>query len=364
VSDVEVGVFLSGGIDSAVLVALASRAMERPLRTFTVGFGEQEFDEGEAASGIASRFGAVHERIVLSDTDLLDGLPEALHAMDQPSMDGVNVYHVSRAVRERGIKVALSGLGGDEMFGGYPSFGRTHRAAGLWRGPVGGAARGLAAGLLGYGRGSRAEKAAIWLSGSSAASGAYRGSRTLFGPKALARLYRPSLTPLPPPPPGVTPLGEVSWYELTGYMRNTLLRDADVFSMAHALEIRVPFVDDEVARALSSVGDTLVFAGDGSKPLLRRALEDLIPAEVWSRPKRGFTLPFAVWMRGVLRDVIEREIGGEGAARCGVSAARAGEVFRSFLDGRISWSRPWALYTLFRWAREKDVAVAPIGFAA
>ncbi len=359
VSDVEVGLFLSGGADSAAILALATELAERPLRTFTVGFGEQGYDEAGAGAEVARRFGAPHAAVRLSEADALAHLDGALAAMDQPSMDGLNVFFVSRAVRACGVKVALSGLGGDELFAGYPSFARAERAASLWSHPAGRAVRHVAAAVARRSASSRGEKAALWLSGRTAAAGAYTGSRALFGPRALAALGAGAPAPLVPAPGGLARGGEVSWYELTGYMRNTLLRDADVFSMACGLELRVPFVDSEVAAAVAGIDDALASAagtnGPG-KPLLRLALGDLLPPSVGRRPKQGFTLPLAPWMRGALRRLMEEELRGEGPERCGLPRAAVWRIWRRFLAGHVGWSRPWALYALSRWARERDMA--------
>jgi asparagine synthase (glutamine-hydrolysing) len=144
-------------------------------------------------------------------------------------------------------------------------------------------------------------------------------------------------------------------------MRNTLLRDSDVFSMAHALELRVPFVDAEVARAAMAVDDALKLSPGRSKPLLVDALGDLLPREVWDRPKQGFVLPFERWMHGVLRDEVAGALcSPERMARAGIAPAAARAVWEGFMAGRagLTWSRPWALYTLVRWAEQNDASVA------
>ena len=164
--------------------------------------------------------------------------------------------------------------------------------------------------------------------------------------------------PSPHAPHGLSLLQRVSWYETTGYMRDTLLRDSDVFSMAHGLELRVPFVDREVAAAAAAVDDRLKLARGASKPLLVAAVADLLPREVWDRPKQGFTLPFAAWLRGELRAEVEAGLDAARLERVGVRPAAAREVWDGFLAGRTGWSRPWALYTLVRWAEANGVQVA------
>src|SRR5688572_5761116 len=242
VSDVPVAVFLSGGIDSSVVASLAAEVAPSPPEMFTVTFDEQAYSEASFARVMATRLGARHHEIRIKGSDLLGDLPDALGAMDQPSLDGLNTYVVSRAVRAQGIKVVLSGLGGDEMFAGYPSF---RRAALISRwsampGPVRDAVGGLARQVAGR----AGHKLATALASGDAARAAYVASRSLFAPSIAAMLAPEGIAdPLPQPPDGLSLLQRVSWYESSLYMRNTLLRDADVFSMSHGLELRVPFVD-------------------------------------------------------------------------------------------------------------------------
>lgn len=359
VSDVPVALFLSGGIDSSAVVALAASSTDRPLETFTITFDERAYDEAPFARTVAARYGTHHHEIRLTSADLFAELPAAIAAMDQPSLDGLNTYAVSRAVRDHGLKVVLSGLGGDELFAGYPAFRRARQAAALGAAPR--AVRRFGATLARRMHGP-AGKLALLLEAEDVATGAYRASRALFAGRLLAALSeRPHGPELAVTPPGLSPLQTVSWHELTGYMRNTLLRDSDVFSMAHALELRVPFVDPVVAATVLEVDDSLKLAHGRSKPLLVDALGDLLPREVWDRPKQGFTIPFAQWMRESLRaEVAEALCDPARVRRVGIAPAATAWVWRGFLDGRagISWSRPWALYTLVRWAETVGAEVA------
>jgi asparagine synthase (glutamine-hydrolysing) len=361
VSDVEVGLFLSGGIDSSVVVALASELAPRALQTFSVVFAEREFDESLPARLVAERFGTTHHEVALSGDDLFATLPAAFAAMDQPSMDGLNTYVVSRAVRDAGLKVVLSGLGGDELFAGYPSFRRAARLAPLW--PVLRHARSMARGVARRWGSLRAEKLALLLGEGTAASAAYAASRALFVDRHFS--LTAARSPEAPIPEGLSVLQEVSWRELSGYMRHTLLRDSDVFSMAHALELRVPFIDREVAAASASIDDSLKLAAGTAKPLLVGAFRDVLPREVWDRPKRGFTLPFERWMRGPLREEVESALSTDRVARVGLSRTATRSVWAAFLGSRggVNWSRPWALYTLVRWAEGLDVQVPATGSA-
>lgn len=359
VSDVPVGLFLSGGIDSSAVVALAAEVSGRSLDTFTVVFNEERFSEAGPARAVATRYGTRHEEILLRDSDFLDSLPAAFAAMDQPSLDGLNTYVVSRAVHDAGLKVVLSGLGGDELFGGYASFRRARAMRHLWSTTR--AFHPLAARMAGAAHSQRTDKVSLFLGERDLALGAYRASRALFGGRGLAALTGQHVDiPVEPPPAGLSLLQRVSWYEVTGYMRSVLLRDSDVFSMAHHLELRVPFVDREVAASSLRLSDELKLRG-GAKAVLLEAVRDLLPREVWDRPKQGFTLPFADWMRGPLAHEIDSALTSPSRLeRVGLRAAGVRTVWRDFQAGRgaVSWSRPWALYTLVRWAETTNASVA------
>ena len=358
VSDVPVALFLSGGVDSSAVVALAAEAAGKQLDTFTVVFDEAQFNEAGPARAVAERYGTRHQEIPLGAADFLDALPAAFGAMDQPSLDGLNTYVVSRAVHDAGLKVVLSGLGGDELFGGYASFRRAWSARDWWAAtrPVHSlVARSAAA--LGDQRG---DKASLLFAEPDLALGAYRASRALFAGRGLVALTgRHAAIPVEQPPANLSLLQRVSWYEVTGYMRSVLLRDSDVFSMAHHLELRVPFVDREVARASLRVADRLKMA-DGGKAVLVEAVRDLLPREVWDRPKQGFTLPFADWMRGALAGEVDAALtSASRLERVGIRSDAARAVWAAFRSGRggVSWSRPWALYTLVRWAEATGASV-------
>jgi asparagine synthase (glutamine-hydrolysing) len=351
VSDVPVAVFLSGGLDSSAVAALAARRSGTSIDGFTVTFAERRFDESGVARLVARDNGIRHHELPLGGPALLAALPAAFAAMDQPSLDGINTYLVSEGVRAHGSKVVLSGLGGDEMFGGYPSFRRARALARYARLP--GPARAMTAHVAARLGGVRGAKIALGLRRGSPADAAYLASRTLFGERQVSDLVQHRY-PAPPLAPAVmTLLQQVSWRELTGYMRNTLLRDSDVFSMAHGLELRVPFVDREVAAAAFSVADALKLSRHRSKPLLVEAVGDLLPSAVWDRPKQGFVLPFADWMHGTLAGEVGDTLGDSArldALGIEPSAARATwDAFRAHRAG-VTWSRPWALYSLVRWA--------------
>ena len=351
VSDVPVAVFLSGGLDSSIVAALAARHAGAGIDGFTVSFAERSFDESAVAKLVADRHGISHHVIPLGGADLLAALPSAFSAMDQPTLDGINTYVVSAAVRAHGVKVVLSGLGGDELFGGYPSFRRARALARYARVPA--PARSLAARVAARVGGVRAAKVAIGLRSGAPAHAAYLASRTLFGERQVFALCGARPLSDESAPGAMSLLQQVSLHELTGYMRNTLLRDSDVFSMAHALELRVPFIDAEVATTAFGAADDLKLASGTCKPLLVDATRDLLPDEVWNRPKQGFVLPFADWMSGTLAAEVDATLGDSDRLRAlGIAPEAARIVWSAFVNRQagVTWSRPWSLYSLVRWA--------------
>jgi asparagine synthase (glutamine-hydrolysing) len=366
-ADVPLGIFLSSGIDSAALAALASRE-QSGVHTFTVIFPEQDFSEARLARETAKRFGTRHEELLLAGDEMLERQEEAVAALDQPSMDGINTYFVSRAARQAGLKVALSGLGADEVFGGYSTFRDTPRLAALaglaGRSPQ--AARSLAAAaLVRLGKASRRadplrKLAAAWRAPDSLPH-AYFFARVLFTPDQVQSLLRDGT--LSPQAPWRERLDEaaravnrldsftaVTHLELESYLVNTLLRDTDAMSMAHSLEVRVPFLDHRLVEFVARLPRPLKQRRGAEKALLLAALGELLPKEVAGQRKRTFTLPWEKWLRAPLREPLEA-----GFAHLAPTLAAALEpaavqaVWRDFLNGRTTWSRPWSLYVLNRW---------------
>lgn len=370
VADVPVGVFLSGGIDSCTVAGLASEVAEKRIQSFTVVFDETDFSEADTARNAARRFGTEHHEVKLESRDLLNALPDVFNAMDQPSLDGLNTFVVSRAVQTFGLKVVLSGLGGDELFAGYPSFHRAQAVAPLWGLPP--AMRRLGRIGINTFEDQRLARISAMLGERNAAFAAYQASRTLFDNRlvdrlmgAVSRKSDPAMSELDDATiDGLTVHQQVSHYELTGYMRNTLLRDSDVFSMANALEVRVPFVDPEVARVAQEAAVSLKLERGQVKPMLIQAVSDLLDAEQMSKKKMGFTLPFENWMRKEIHGEVDGVLRGEqNPASLNLREVRA--VWEAFEKGKggVTWSRPWALYTLIRWAEQNGVSYSP-GIAA
>ena len=371
VSDVPVGVFLSGGIDSSALVAILSQNKVR-ASTFSLVFKETEYDEGEYSRAVARRFGTDHHEIAVSQADTLEALPEALLAMDQPTIDGVNTYLVSAKARATGVKVALTGLGADEMFAGYSNFRRVPRMEIFSRrfGWLGKLTRRLVPNAaLSAGKSDRARKLAGLATGQDSVVHPYFLARMLFGPSECSALlaggYEASRIALDDVmresvarTAGLDSVNRVSYLESNWYMRNMLLRDSDFMSMAHGLELRVPFLDRALVEACFRIPGRVKVQGDAPKSLLLRSLGVDLPHEIVHRPKRGFTLPFERWLRGEMRPVVEDALStsdaasdsGAGLAHLDAGAVR--EVWRWFLAGKTSWSRPWSLFVLQRWCEQ------------
>jgi asparagine synthase (glutamine-hydrolysing) len=310
-ADVPVGVFLSSGLDSTTLAALVAESGAE-LRSVTLGFEEYRgtaHDEVPLAELVAQRYGARHETVWVKREDFRARLPALLDAMDQPSLDGVNSYFVSLAAARVGLKVALSGLGGDEVFGGYPSFQEIPRAVRrlrwlTWVPGLGRAFRFVSASLL---RRFTSPKYASLLEYGGRYAGAYLLRRGLFMPWELPRFLDgemvrqgwEALRPLARLDDTLSGLRDarrrVAALEMTWYMRNQLLRDTDWASMAHSLEVRVPLVDVEVLRA---VAPHFSDPPPPSKLLLAQCPSQPLPDALLRRPKTGFTVPVRDWLRG------------------------------------------------------------------
>jgi len=346
-SDVPVAWLLSGGLDAALLLALAPR--DRRRAAFTLAWDDPHLDESQAAAAIARHVGCEHHVVRLKDEEAASEVMRAVQAFDLPTIDGVNTWLIARAIAGAGFKVALSGLGGDELFGGYPSFRWVPRAA-RWA-PLLGRLPGWSRALL-LGR-HRAERAGELLAVGAAPGSRVAAVRSLWGRGALARA-------LPGFAPGATSRGaaedrplpmhvEVGLEELEGYMRSMLLRDTDALAMAHGVELRVPFLDSRV------VLGALAAARDGApvamrdKRRLRALARELLPPAALARRKQGFVLPMQRWLEGPLAPFLRAGL--EQVRSLGLVAEPfLDEVEAGFAQRRLAWSRPWALAVLGHWA--------------
>ena len=371
IADVPVGAFLSGGLDSAVVAGLMSRATGNALKTFSIGFEEDGYSEADYAEVTARYLGAVHHTRILSGDEVASDMDKIIAACDQPTGDGINTYYASQTAQEGGVKVALSGLGGDELFGGYPSF-RTlpilSRRLPIWW-SVPGPIRSLVVNALRLGgtRGKKLNDILLSAHDSHEIASLQRrvfaeeGRRSILAPDIAARIrgikpFHPRLEAMR------TDLGMddlfslSSAWELRTYMADVLLRDSDVMSMRHSLELRVPFVDRPLVEWLWR--QPAPFRNDPRHPksALAEAAADILPPGLQQRKKRGFTLPFSVWMRTDLRPFLEDVFSSSSIAKSGLfSPGPVRSLWTGFASGgeNREWSRVWSLAVLIAFVNRR-----------
>ena len=379
IADVPVGLFLSSGLDSGAIAMLAGRA-QAGIASFTLTFPGTAFDEAPLARIVADRCGSRHTEVPLDGSAILSRIDEALAALDQPTMDGINTYFVSWAAREVGLKVALSGLGGDELFAGYSTFSDVPRLKKLAEfgkflpAPLRRASSPVLRGVLGALTTSDAahKTAAAWTTPGTLPH-AYFFARALFPPgRRLESLIAPRFRASTVSADGVTldptwlgwlqraadeaaklpPIAGISWLEMRTYMASTLLRDTDSVSMARSLEVRVPLLDTPLVEFVSALPDAARRHDSSQKALLVEALRDILPPEILAQRKRTFTLPWEEWLRGPLRPRLEASFASL-SPKLGPHLHSEGvrAVWNDFLAKKTSWSRPWSLYVLNEWCR-------------
>jgi asparagine synthase (glutamine-hydrolysing) len=381
-SDVPLAVFLSGGVDSSAMANLAQRAARNPIHTFTLAFKEQELNEGPIARRIADAVGTQHHEVVLTEERFVAGLETALDSLDQPTFDALNAYYISQAIRSAGFTVALSGTGGDELFGGYSSY-RDLPTLQRWSRRVALVPRNLQV------VGARLATWPLRRSGGSVAPqtrwaklpdmvrhgddllAIYQLAYALFLPGFQRELLAPGFAEpladgLPQPmrqrliaeTRGRTPLSAISVMEQRLFLGERLLRDNDVASMASSLEQRVPLVDQVLFESVDRLPDAVRFQPLGRKAALRRiGLRGLDPA-LFERRKRGFVLPFDRWIRRGLKDAMDATLRDpEAVAPVGLDPAAVAQLWRAYLDGApgMYWSRVWSVYVFIRWCHRNRI---------
>jgi asparagine synthase (glutamine-hydrolysing) len=365
VADVPFGAFLSGGIDSSAVVGLMSKVSSEKIQTFNISFDESEFSESKYARLIAEKFNTQHHEIKLKPEDFLNQLPEALSAMDHPSGDGPNTYVVSKATKNSGITMALSGIGGDELFAGYDVFKRmTELQKKSWLNavPI----------LVRQAAGFAIKKQKRSVSGNKIQEllsqpkinfkSAYPLNRSLFTQKELLKLAEraspfKTIQKLISEVPQIEDhlLSAVSVAEINTYLQNTLLRDTDQMSMAVALEVREPFLDYKLIEFVLGVNDGHKFP-HSPKKLLTDSLGDLLPGEIINRPKMGFVLPWQQWLKTDLKSFCEKNISALESKKLFLPGSIE-DLWQRFLGGDvwITWARIWHLIVLNNWIDENNV---------
>jgi asparagine synthase (glutamine-hydrolysing) len=361
IADVPAGVFLSGGVDSAGIAFLAARNRSAPVSTLTIAFDEREFSEAAEARHFAEAFGTDHHEIRVTGKDFEQEIPRFLAAMDQPSADGVNTYFVSRAASQMGLKVVLSGLGGDEVFFGYRHYQQLVGGAG-GSGLLGGYMRSpepirrmIGFGASTYGRNGGGEKweRFDYCGGRPFDESLYLLIRGFFPPARVSRLLGIAPTELNrsldesfsslrmPGVNGHVDTNRFNFLEMKRYLHDQLLRDSDVFSMAHSIELRVPLLDDLLVEAGCRIAPRDKMATGINKPKLVGGFGHPSIHEAAARPKRGFVFPFARWMAENADQFEERALAGGQLDRDAVR-----DCWKDFRAGRLHWSRAWSTVAL------------------
>jgi asparagine synthase (glutamine-hydrolysing) len=342
-ADVPVACFLSSGLDSGILAALACRQQPGAITTFTVALPQSSEDESVLARQMANHCNSQHHELVVHEADALALVKEALSALDVPTADGINTYLISRCVAAEGIKVAISGLGADELFGGYPS----HRLM-PWLELVGWLPYPIRVCLLQRLSPRLADKLSglpVWDRWNlGLALRRWASDRTL-----AAAASEPLRLPLCPPQRISQAWGQTSWTELFGYAEPMLLRDSDVMSMACGLELRVPFLDHQLVEFALLIPQRFQRPGKG---LLRQSCADLFPLGHLKRPKQGFVLPMDVWMLGPLREHCLSRL--ESLRQTGwLDPAWIIQQWQAFESGQLNWPRAWSLVVLGEFAERE-----------
>lgn len=299
-SEVEIGCFLSGGIDSTAVLGLMQRQSSVPISAFSLGFSDQKEvqDESSIAKRTAAFLGSKFHRVEVSDKMAASHFEEFLMALDQPSIDGFNTFLVSKAAGQH-VKVVLSGLGGDELFGGYPHFSLLANTSQLNENPLNQLVR-----FVHSVRPNRFTKTSN-LIGRNVIEGLQQ-IRTIFSDREISCILNNKINNSSSSQwnPSLSLFQNISIAEITGYMLNTLLRDTDVLSMWNSLEVRPVLLDQKLVEFSLRLPDEFKIRDGQHKAIFVDAVHDLIPNEVWNRPKTGFELPFIRWMNGDLQSLI------------------------------------------------------------
>lgn len=361
VSDVPLGIFLSGGIDSSAIVSLVRQVHSGPITTFSITFGDPRYDERRFARMVSKVNDTDHIELELTSGIIKERITTAMNSFDQPSLDGINTWFVSKLAKEAGLTVALSGVGGDELFIGYGGYNKTllmqklQPAFSYFPGSFGRILEKI----------SHKEHLKKMAEIAGFKHNGYFLSRRLFSPgqkkMILNRSYYQgedwfdecfqeviSDTNLM-----TDNLTRISWYEMRSYMLSTLLRDTDQMSMAHSLEVRVPLIDPEVVQLLLSIPGKYKKTNKGPKPLLVNASAKGIPHECVNRKKQGFTFPFdQYFLESLGQDIISFFNEKHSAI---FKKNELNRLWDDYQKGWVSWSRLWALFVLEWWIKKNSI---------
>ncbi len=345
VSDAPIGLFLSGGIDSSLLTLIASTTQKENLHTLSIVFNEEQFSEEKYQQLIIEQTKAHHQSFLVTKEIFNGHLEDAMDAMDQPTLDGINTYFISKYAKAYGLKAVLSGLGADELFGGYPSFQQHRRMNFVKKAPDSLLKR------LQLFPDHRVRK--LSYAGMDNSASEYLSYRGIFTPVSVASLLGTTEKQIEEeleqlstyyPINGLTDGNRISWIETNFYMQNQLLKDSDFMSMWHGLEIRVPFLDKEVMLMAGAIDEAIKFKKTPPKYLLVKAFENELPVKIWKRKKQGFTFPFEGWLKE--NEYIQP------------STPEEHHLYIDFQRKRLSWGRYWCALLMNRFMNKGQHAAA------
>lgn len=367
VSDVPVGAFLSGGIDSSTVVAFMSRLCSSPVRTFSIGFEDESHDELPQARMVAAQYGTEHHEMIVRP-DAADVLPLLVHHYNEPFADSsaLPTYYVSKLTREH-VTVALSGDGGDENFGGYFSY----RAVSAWsradvvpsflRRPVGGGISAVLDRLPYANLAARTSRAFRMLA--STLPQRFHLQSTILKPQEKRHAYTPQFKALiaarttPVHLPWNEEMDALDWmmrHDQSFYLSDCLMVKTDVASMANSLEVRCPLLDHELVEFCATIPSHFKQTSSGGKAILKRAMRGLLPDDILHKAKRGFSIPVAAWFRGELAPLLRSTLLDERFRRRGLfDASFVARLVDDHISGRRDYAnRLWAFLFLELWFRE------------
>ncbi|MCZ4221815.1 asparagine synthase (glutamine-hydrolyzing) [Pedobacter rhodius] len=338
ISDTNIGVLFSGGLDSSIIASLASRYTKDKLACISANFDEIDFSEHKQRESLLKKMNSREIEQTITYRDFVQNFDSVLNSMDQPSNDGINTWFVCKTAKENGLKSVLSGLGADELFGGYPSFDRIHKIQNLnW----------LSKSTIKSTRFLKNNKyKRLYYLSMDSPIGEYLCLRGVYSPDIIAELLDIDMKtvmnclediPFAPQVKHLSNEIRASWFEFNMYMQNQLLKDTDFMSMSHGVEVRVPFLDRNFVNLVFSISNEIKFSYEQKKHLLIEGYKDGLPAETWNRSKMGFTFPFQEWMRKN-KAISAPEL---------YHNKRAKALMEKFKDNQLHWSSAFSLYRLY-----------------
>ncbi|HTI60964.1 asparagine synthase (glutamine-hydrolyzing) [Mucilaginibacter sp.] len=336
IADAPIGVFLSGGTDSSLITLLANQQKHARLKTISIFFNEKAYDERMYQSLILQEIEGEKFAHLVKQQDFEEFLPQIIEDMDMPTTDGINTWFISKYAHDDGLKAVLSGVGADELFGGYPSFNRIKYLKKMRQVPR------VSFAAAKYFTSDRYKKISFLAYNHPLAD--YLLLRGHYAPLDIAKILETDLANVEDilfndkPMPNIIKYNEedAAWFETNLYMQNQLLRDTDVMGMSHALEVRVPFLDEDFKKLAESIAPEIRFDMNQPKKILIDSFKDILPRAIWDRSKMGFTFPLQQWMR------THAEINDESLYQ----SKKAKSIISDFKRNTMHWSKIFALYQI------------------